>query len=233
MSISFSISAPRVKCFLMYACVSYQFHPAPPGTASRDAVFFSCHRRLVQSYHVRGRSELVEVVTELPQELMVAVRYSGIADLVAAIQSDFGSDLHDCAGIEVARGMIAGVPLRRKRQALVHRLLQGKLAACALRGRYNVLRKVVPPETGPRSTVEDLGELSVKVIAGVVVCFADGEKYVVSPKNDQPEVPPSHSLHFTVGAKITSPEEGSLRPMKFRPASMRWPRPATTRGSKV
>jgi hypothetical protein len=127
-------------------------------------------------------AELIEVVAEFPQELMVAVRHSSIADLVAAVESDFGTDLHDCAGIEVAHVMIACVPLRGECKAFVHWLFEGKLASRALRGRYHVPREIVATEADPRSTVKDLGELGIKVIAGVVVGLAGGKKYVVSRK---------------------------------------------------
>lgn len=146
-----------------------------PGMHHAMQCFFPATEGWLRPNAFGGDAELIEVVAEFPQELMVAVRHSSIADLVAAVKSDFGSGLHHHAGIEVAGVLFARVPLSGDSEALVHRLLEGKLASRALCRRHHVLREIVTAEAEPRSTVEDLGELSVKIITSVVVRFAGGE----------------------------------------------------------
>ncbi len=42
---------------------------------------------------------------------MIAIGYVGVADLIGAVEGEFGSEFEDEAGVYVAYSLIAGVPL--------------------------------------------------------------------------------------------------------------------------
>ena len=74
---------------------------------------------------------------------MVAVGYAGVSDLIGCIKCEFGSEFYDGAGIHVANGIIACVPLGCEREAFVDCLFESELATGAVGFGDHVARKVV------------------------------------------------------------------------------------------
>ncbi len=74
---------------------------------------------------------------------MIAGGYAGVSDLIGCVKCEFGSEFYDGAGINIANGIVAGVPLGCEREAFVDCLFESELSTDAVGFGDNVARKVV------------------------------------------------------------------------------------------
>src|SRR6202044_394645 len=93
----------------------------------------------------------VEVVAQLPEELVVAGGDACIADLVGRVERELRGKFPHRAGVDVARGVIPRVPLCGERHAARDGLLESELAARAIRRGDHVSREVVRTRANARS----------------------------------------------------------------------------------
>ena len=88
---------------------------------------------------------------------MVAVGYAGVSDLIGCIKCEFGREFYDGAGIHVANGIVAGVPLGCESEAFVDCLFESELAAGAVGCGDYVASKVVRARGDARAVLPLLG----------------------------------------------------------------------------
>src|SRR6516162_3814792 len=119
---------------------------------------------------------LVEVVTNLPKELVIPHGYARIPDLIRCVQRKLGSDLDDGTGVHVPNSLVPRVPLGRQRQAITYSLLECKLSASPVGDRHNVSRKVESPKSDASPVLPLLCKGCVKVVSHIVGPLADREK---------------------------------------------------------
>src|SRR5215469_405148 len=119
---------------------------------------------------------LVEVVANLPKELVISRCYARIPDLIRPVQRKLGSELDDGTGVHVPSSVVPGVPLGRQCKTIIHSLLKCELSPCSVGGRDNVSRKVVTSKANASPMLPLLSEACVKVVAGIVRPLTDGEK---------------------------------------------------------
>lgn len=111
---------------------------------------------------------------------MIAFGYVGVADLIGAVKSEFLGELVDEAGIDVAVGLVAAVPLGGQGQPGSERLFEGELGAGAIGGGDDTAREVVSAEGDAGAALPLLGERGVEIVSGVVRAIADREKEFVT-----------------------------------------------------
>src|SRR6185369_12657539 len=114
---------------------------------------------------------------------MVSIRHVRIPNRVARITGDFRPDFEHDSRCEIPRGMLASEPIGRKRDLLIHGLLETELPARSIRGSDHVARKVIFSKSESGSALERFAHLEIDVVAGVIGTIAYRYKQVVA--NDE------------------------------------------------
>lgn len=161
--------------------------------------------------------DLVKVVAKFVEELMVTFGDAGVADLVGGVTSQLGSEFVNDAGIEVAGGVVAGVPLGGDGEAAGNGLFDGELAAGAIGGSDDILGEIVGAGSDARAVLKLLGECGVRIVSGVVGAVANREEHVIADKERPigrgvlPELP------FDGGREVEFAEGGSAQAVEIHP----------------
>jgi hypothetical protein len=163
----------------------------------------------------KRHQQLIEIVAKFPKELVIALRYAGISDLIGAVKRQFWGEFYDHAGVHIARGLIPRVPFGRERQTAVNLLFEGQLPTGAIGARDNVSRKVVSPNGNPRAMFPLLRERRVSIIPRVVGPFADWKKQVIANEKGPSSALVAPKPPFDRGGDFEFPHRGRAQPVEI------------------
>lgn len=112
--------------------------------------------------------------------MVIAFAYVGVADLIGPVKGEFFGELVVEAGIDVAVGLVAAVPLGGQGQTGSERLFEGELSAGTIGGGDDIAREVISAEGYAGAALPLFGESGVEIVSDVVRAIADGEKEFVT-----------------------------------------------------
>src|SRR5690348_12931958 len=111
---------------------------------------------------------------------MITVGGSGVSDFIRGVCGSFGTELDGGARGEVSGAMMTGKPIGGKRDPLVDRLLDPKLATGFVSAGDNVGCEIKGAEGQPGLSFQSLRKFTVEIIAGVIAAVLHGNEDVVS-----------------------------------------------------
>lgn len=150
--------------------------------SDQAATLRSQGRAEARPYRRRTERRSVEVVAEFPEKLVIAAGEASVADLIGGVAGELGSEFINDARIEVARSVVAGIPLGGDGEAAVDGLFEGELASGTIGGGDDVPGEVIGAGGYARTVLELLSEGRVGIVSGVVGALANREENVVANK---------------------------------------------------
>src|ERR1051326_7709533 len=113
---------------------------------------------------------------------MVSPRQAGVAYFVRRVERTLRCQLDGCSRSEVSGEVLPGEPVCSKRNSVIYRLLEPKLASSLVAHRQHFRGEIEDAQRQPSLDLEAFGQFGVEIVASVVGLVLHGYENVLASK---------------------------------------------------